>query len=316
MASFLGTIAEALQAYWLSPLSLTVLAVCVASIGTLIYVFVTNARNAKLRVSLLTGLYALSIFFWAFVATSFVLCVSQARMVAYARNGVSFAVFGAVIGGLAASAVISLVVWRYGNAAVIRKFAPRNPGRNEAWLQQYVGLLAEFERVPRVRVQIVDSDDALAMAVGGKDRSILVSRGLLALLERAEAEPVVAHELMHLKHHDAEFKGFSRVLSRILFFDPFSKFFDPAVHREREYLAAEASGRTTGEPTTHASALLKLGNRAPPAQSAWGLSIFGPGTGLFSRYPPVGERVQRLLLLAEILGNRSNSGNSSGMSMG
>src|SRR5437879_12365502 len=105
MASLAEVIAEALQHYWLSPLSLTVLAVCVASIGTLIYVFVTNARNAKLRVSLLTGLYALSIFFWAFVATSFVLCVSQARMVAYARIGVVFAVFGCVIRGLATSAV-------------------------------------------------------------------------------------------------------------------------------------------------------------------------------------------------------------------
>ncbi len=58
MASLVETIGEALQHYWSSPLSLTVLAVCAASIGTLLYVFITNARNAKLRVSLLTGLYA------------------------------------------------------------------------------------------------------------------------------------------------------------------------------------------------------------------------------------------------------------------
>ena len=288
-----------------------ILAVCVASIGTLLYVFVTNAQNPKLRVSLLTGLYALSIFFWAFVAASFILCVSQARMVAYARNGVSVAVFGAVVGGLAASAIVSLAVWRYGNAAVMRKFAPRNPRADERWLQQYVDLLGQFERVPGARVRIVESGDALAIAVRGKDRNILVSTGLLTLLDRDELEPVVAHELMHLKHHDAEFKVFSRVLSRILFFDPFSKFFDPAVHREREYLADEASGRTTGKPATLASALLKLVDRSPPAPSAWGLSIFGPGTGLFSRYPPVQERVERLLLLSEILGKRSNSEQSS-----
>src|SRR2546421_2410911 len=209
-----------------------------------------------------------------------------------------------------------MIVWRYGNAAVIRKFAPRNLKADEMWLQEYVDLFGKFERVHGVRVRIVESDDALAMAVGGKEQIILVSSGLLALLDQDELEPVVAHELMHLKHHDAEFKVFSRVLSRILFFDPFSKFFDPAVHREREYLADEASGRTTGKPATLASALLKLVDHSPPASSAWGLSILGPGTGLFSRYPPVGERVQRLLLLAEILGNRSNSGNSSGMSMG
>jgi len=311
MASLLQTIGEALQTYWLSPLPLAVLAVCVASIGTLLYVFATNAQNPKLRVSLLTGLYSLSIFFWAFLAASFVLCVSQARMVAYARNGVSLAVFGAVVGGLAASAIISLLVWRYGNAAVIRKFAPRKPGANETWLQEYVDLLGKFERVPGVKVRIVESHEALAIAVGGRDQNILVSSGLLKLLDKDELEPVVAHELMHLKHHDAEFKVFSRVLSRILFFDPFSKFFDPAVHREREYLADEASGRTTGKPATLASALLKLADRSPLAPSTWGLSILGPGNGLFSRYPPVQERVQRLLLLSEILGKRSSPSGSS-----
>src|SRR2546427_841889 len=179
MASLAEVIAEALQHYWLSPLSLTVLAGCGASIMTLLYVFVTNARNAKLRVSLLTGLYALSIFFWAFIATSIVLCISQARMVAYATNGVPVAVAGAVVGGLIASTAISFLVWRYGNAAVIRKFAPRALHRSEAWLQQHVDLLGEFEGVPRIRVRIVESDDAIAMAVGGKERNILVSSGLI-----------------------------------------------------------------------------------------------------------------------------------------
>src|SRR5713226_6340026 len=301
MVSFLELVGEAFLAYWLSPLSLTVLAVCGASIGTLLYVFITNARNTKLRVSLLTGLYALSIFFWVFIATSFVLCVAQARMVAYSRNGVPIAVFGSVVGGLTASIVISLAVWRYGNAAVIRKFAPRHLNEAEAWLQQYVDLLGEFEGVPGVHVRIVESDDSLALAVGGKDRNILVSRALLRLLEKDEVETVVAHELMHLKHHDAEFKVFSRVLSRILFFDPFSKFFDPAVHREREYLADEMGGRTTGKPASLASALLKIAERGVPPKSAWGLSILGSGRGIFSRYPPLKERVQRLLLLSEIL---------------
>ncbi len=311
MVELLETIGEALVAYWSSPLSLSVIAIFGASMGTLLYVFVTNARNAKLRVSLLTGLYALSIFFWAFLAISLLLCVSQSRMVAYARNGVPMAVFGAVIGGLSTSALVSLIVWRYGNATVLRKFAPRDLRSQETWLQDFADLLSEFEDVPRVRVRVADTGERVAMAVGGRERTILVSESLLGLLERDEIETVVAHELMHLKHHDAEFKVFSRVLSRILFFDPFSKFFDPAVHREREYLADEASGRTTGKPAALASALLKLADGAPPAPSAWGLSIFGPGKGVFSRYPPVRERVQRLLLLSDILGSRSPVGRDS-----
>jgi len=306
MADLLHTIGEALGAYWSSPLSLTVVAVFVACMGTLLYVFLTNARNAKLRVSLLTGLYALSIFFWGFLAVSLLLCVSQARMVAYARNGVPMAVLGAVVGGFTVSAIVSLVVWRYGNAAVVRRFAPRELTSSEAWLQDFSNLLSDFEGVPRVRVRMVGTGDALAMAVGGAEQTIMLSLGLLTLLERDEMETVIAHELMHLKHHDAEFKVFSRVLSRVLFFDPFSKFFDPAVHREREYLADEASGRTTGKPTSLAAALLKLAGTPAPAPSAWGLSIWGPGGGLFNRYPPIRERVQRLLLLSDLLRGGSN----------
>ncbi len=304
MASLLEVIHEALQAYWFSPLSLSVLAVWGASIGTLLYVFVTNARNAKLRVSLLTGLYALSIFFWGFIATSLVLCISQARMVAYARFGVPLAVFAAVSGGLAASTVISFLVWRYGNKAVLRKFSMRELGPSEAWVDAYVDLLARFEELPGVRVRVVESNDALAMAIGGKEPHVLISQGLMTFLDRDELETVIAHELMHLKHHDAGFKVFSKVLSRFLFFDPFSKFFDPAVHREREYLADEMSGRSTGKPAALASALLKIVNRGPPTKTTWGLSIYAPGRGLFSRYPPVNERVHRLLLLSDLLTTR------------
>jgi len=304
MASLVEVIREALQTYWFSPLSLSVLAVCGASIGTLLYVFVTNARNAKLRVSLLTGLYALSIFFWAFIAASLVLCISQARMVAYARFGVPLAVFGAVCGGLAASTVISFLVWRYGNKAMLRKFSMRELRPSEAWVEEYIGLLARFEEVPVVRVRLVESDEALAMAIGGKEPHVLISRGLMALLDRDELETVIAHEVMHLKHHDAEFKVFSKLLSRFLFFDPFSKFFDPAVHREREYLADEMSGRSTGKPAALASALLKIVKRGAPTKTTWGLSIYAPGRGLFSRYPPVNERVLRLLLLSDLLATR------------
>jgi Zn-dependent protease with chaperone function len=301
MASFVEVVGEALQAYWLSPLSLTVLAVCGACMGTLLYVFVTNARNAKLRVSLLTGLYALSIFFWAFVAGSLVLCVSQARMVAYTRNGVPLAVFGAVVGGLAAAAVISAVAWKYGSRSVMRRFAPRAPTGTESWLGDYVSVLAKFEGVGGLRLGVVDTSSPLAMAVGGKELIVLVSTGLLGLLDRDETETVVAHEVMHLKHHDAEFKIFSRILSRILFFDPFSKFFDPAVHREREYLADEMGGRATGKPAALASALLSIAAHGTPPKSAWGLSILGSGPGIFSRYPPLDERVQRLLVLSDLL---------------
>src|SRR3989449_2929567 len=211
MADLLHTIGEALGAYWSSPLSLTVIAVFVACMGTLLYVFLTNARNAKLRVSLLTGLYALSIFFWAFIAASLVLCISQARMVAYARFGVPLAVFGAVCGGLAASTVISFLVWRYGNKAVLRKFSMRELRPSEAWVGEYVDLLARFEEVPAVRVRLVESDEALAMAIGGEETPVLILRGLIGPFYRDEIETGIAHEVIHPKHHESQFQGFSKL---------------------------------------------------------------------------------------------------------
>ncbi|MEK6987917.1 MAG: M56 family metallopeptidase, partial [Candidatus Thermoplasmatota archaeon] len=242
MSDALEVVVEALLAYWFSPLTLSIVAVCGASMGTLLYVFLTNARNAKLRVSLLTGFYGLTIFFWLFVAASLFLCIIRSNMVAYETSGVQTAAAGAVLVALGVSSVLSYVVWRKGAASVLRRFSPRELKPEETWVQDYANLIAEFEGLPKVPVVLVESDDPLAMAVGGRGPKVLVSRGLLRLLERDEVETVVAHELMHLKHHDAEFKVFSTVFSRILFFDPFSKFFDPAVHREREYLADEMSG--------------------------------------------------------------------------
>jgi Zn-dependent protease with chaperone function len=276
-------------------------AVVGASMVTLLYVFLTNARNAKLRVSLLTAFYGLTVFFWLFVATSLFLCVMRSNMVAYQTTGVRTAAAGAVFVALFVSTILSYAVWRRGAAFVLKRFAPRALKPEERWVQEYANLLAEFEGMSSVPVMLVERDEPLAMAIGGKGPRILVSRGLMSLLERDEVETTVAHELMHLKHHDAEFKVFSTVFSRILFFDPFSKFFDPAVHREREYLADEMSGRSTGKPAALASALLKIANNGTPPKAAWGLSILGKGRGLFSRYPPLKERVHRLLLLSDLL---------------
>ena len=82
MADLAEHIWKALGTYWSSPIPLAILFGTLACIGTLVYVFLTNARNAKLRVSLLTGLYSLSIFFWTFVVTSLTFCLGFSTFVA------------------------------------------------------------------------------------------------------------------------------------------------------------------------------------------------------------------------------------------
>jgi len=269
--------------------------------ATLLYVFLTNAQNSKLRVSVLTGFYAFAAFFWAFVAISLALCVSQSGMVAYRKGGVQLAAGAALGAALGASALISWVVWRYGSRSILRSLSPRPPIRDELWMQDFVSVLGEVEAMNPVRLCVVDTPSTVAIAMGGPDPKVLVSTGLAALLDREEVEAVLAHEVMHLKNHDAEFKVFSRVFSRIMFFDPLSKFFDPAVQREREYLADMMGGRTTGKPASLASALLKLSKASPIPRQAYGLSILGSSRGIFSPYPPVEERIRRLLSLSRLL---------------
>jgi heat shock protein HtpX len=301
MTDPLGVILEALSAYWTSPVPLTILALCAGSMATLLYVFLTNSQNSKLRVSVLTGFYALTTFFWVFVAVSLLICVAQSGMVAYRRGGVQMAAGSALVAALAFSALASWLVWRFGPRAILRSLAPRHPQADEAWLQEFLTLVAEVEGVAPIRLEVSEARAAVAMAIGGPSPQIVVSKRILTLLDREELESVLSHELMHVKNHDAEFKVFSRVFSRIMFFDPFSKFFDPALHREREYLADVMSGRTTGKPASLASALLKLSKYPTMPRSVLGLSILGPGKGIFSPYPPLEERIRRLLALSRLL---------------
>jgi heat shock protein HtpX len=303
MSDLIEHITNALSKYWSSPIPLAIIFGTLACIGTLVYVFLSNARNAKLRVSLLTGLYALSIFFWAFMATSLVFCLGMSSFVAYNRAwGVPVAAGGAVLTSLATSAAVSVAVWRRGAERFLRRIPTRAPDSAERWLSDYIALVAQFESLPPPELRIREEEKPVAMAVSGRNHVIVVSSGLLASLDRDEIEAVVTHELMHIKNHDSRFKVFSHMLSRFLFFDPFSKFFDPAVHREREYLADEMSGRTTGKPGSLASALLKIHEKANGGLTALaGLNIVGREGGLFSRFPPVKERISRLILLSDIL---------------
>ncbi len=299
--SLIESISGALQAYWTHPLPLVIFFGCLACIGTLVYVFLTNARNAKLRVSLLTGLYSLSIFFWAFVATSLVFCLSMADAVAYSEYGIPSAAGLAVLVSLLVSAGVSVAVWRTAADRVLRKVPTRAPTADERWIVDYARLIGRLEALPEHEIRITEDARPVAMTVSGPRHLVILSTGLLETLDRDETETVVAHELMHIKNNDSRFKVFSTVLSRFMVFDPFSKFFDPAVHREREYLADEASGRTTGKPTALASALVKIADRGVPGSPTAGLSILGKGKGVFSRYPPLRERVQRLFTLSELL---------------
>jgi heat shock protein HtpX len=300
----MSTVEEAIVVYWTSPYPLAVLLVLGASLATLSFVYMGNARNARLRVSLLTGFYGLSTFFWLFVAGSLVLCVLEKDRITYETSGVQVAAAGAVAFGLVGSLAVAAYVWRRAPLRLLASLRTRRPGPKEGWVQEYIDLLAAYEGVPSPRLLVWTVDGPECMAIGGPGGDVVVvSEGLFRLLDRDEVRAAVAHEFVHVRNRDARFKVFSTVMSRLLFFDPISKFLDPALHREREYLADEMGARLHGRPASLASALVKIDEAAPPTPSHWALGVVGAEGSVFSRYPPLKERVRRLLLLSRILGS-------------
>jgi heat shock protein HtpX len=151
-------------------------------------------------------------------------------------------------------------------------------------------------------LHLLDVPEPISLAAVGRKGYIILSRGLLETLDGEELEAVLAHEAMHLKNDDSRFKVFASTLSAILFFDPLTRLVDAAAHREREYLADEAASRVTGRPASLAAALLKLSTSAGTTTGRIGaLSVLGSYGRLLSRHPPLGERLSRLLALAEAL---------------
>jgi heat shock protein HtpX len=298
-----STVEEAIFIYWTSTLPLLVLTGIGASLATLFFVFLGNARNPRLRVSLLSGLYGLSTFFWIFVGSSLALCVLQKDMITYQTSGVQIAATAAVSLALVGSATVGVYVWYRAPQRLLDSMQTRPPGPEERWIQEYLDLLATYQGARSPQAAILITDEPQCMTVGSPFRDVLlVSEGMMDLLEGDELKSVLAHEFVHVLNRDARFKVFSTVMSRFLFFDPLSKFLDPAVHREREFLADEMGARLHGQPAVLASALLKIHESATAGPRHMALGILGRDRGIFSKYPPLKERVRRLLLLAEILG--------------
>jgi len=88
----------------------------------------------------------------------------------------------------------------------ILRFAQAKPvdPSEEPELVQLVDNLCIAAGLPVPRVHVIESASTNAFAVGRspEDASLVVTRGLVGLLDRRELEGVVAHELSHIGNHD------------------------------------------------------------------------------------------------------------------
>lgn len=192
--------------------------------------------------------------------------------------------------------------------------------------------LAQQADVPAPTVHVVERDRPESYTLGnGSGAMLVVSTGLLELLEPAEREAVLAHELSHLLNRDSQVMelALTPVLVaageveacddderfwRTVFagLQSYGQLGVAVLSRGREFAADAGAAALTGSPATLASALATLDRaRGVPdtdlrewEQHAAALDILPPvdreaATGPFRTHPSTSARIDHLQRLAD-----------------
>ena len=104
--------------------------------------------------------------------------------------------------------------------------------------------------------------------IAGVASVVVVTEGLVNLLEPEELRAVVGHELAHVQARDDRYLPFFRTLSALMFFDPVLRALHRRVSRRHEFEADRVAAERTGRPLDLARALLKVYINDRPAFSA------------------------------------------------
>jgi len=257
-----------------------------------------------------------------------------------------FGVVGGMIGGqqgmllaLAISAVMSFVMYFNSGKMALRAYRAQVVTREQAPdLYDMVDRLRQRAGLPMPRVAIAPHQQPNAFATGRNagNAVVCVTQGLMDLVNRDEAEGVIAHELGHIRNRDMLLQTISATMAGAITnlarfgmvansggrrgspLAPLAALMAPvaamiiqfAISRSREFKADAAGAEISGKPLALASALEKLQSAAQripmsvapsmaPLAQVNPLSAFRGGiASLFSTHPPTAERVARLQQIA------------------
>ncbi|HEY3396204.1 MAG TPA: zinc metalloprotease HtpX [Armatimonadota bacterium] len=199
--------------------------------------------------------------------------------------------------------------------------------------------LADRAQLPMPRLFLIPDPSPNAFATGRDPEHavVVVTQGIVGMLDQPELEGVLAHELSHVSNRDilisaiaATLAGALMIIARMAFFFGGGRdreggglgalltlIFAPiaavlirmAISRSREYQADAAGAALTGNPLglAHALAKLEAGVQQVPLAGAdpnsSHLFIVNPLrgnwlAGLFSTHPPIQARIDRLERMA------------------
>jgi heat shock protein HtpX len=257
-----------------------------------------------------------------------------------------FGVVGGMLGGqsgmliaLGIAAIMSALMYFNSGKMALRAYRAQVVSREQAPdLYDMVDRLRQRAGLPMPRLALAPHDQPNAFATGRNPENavVCVTKGLLQLVDRDEAEGVIAHELGHIKNRDMLLQTLSATMAgaitnlarfgmyaptearRASPLTPLAALLAPvaamviqfAISRSREFKADATGAEITGKPLALASALGKLqmaAKRIPmaisptmaPLAQVNPLSAFSGGiASLFSTHPPTEERIARLEAMA------------------
>lgn len=134
--------------------------------------------------------------------------------------------------------------------------APPDAGSAEAIAE--VPALAALLGVSPPPVLFLDRDLPVLFCTGVRRHAIVVSRGAVALLDRAELRAALAHELAHLARHDPAASWGVMAARALMWFNPAFQVLSRAIARDAEWLADEQAAAACGDRLALASGLIKL----------------------------------------------------------
>ena len=182
-----------------------------------------------------------------------------------------------------------IVLWSSGAKLVSKEQEPE--------LHELIERTIARNNIPKPRIAIIETSmpNAFATGRGQKSSVIAVTRGLLQILDKEEIEGVIAHELTHIRNHDALVLTLASLFSTVAWYLMQFGFYGGmyggygsggrdrngggmmliillvamltwvisfliirAISRYREFAADRGSAQMTGKPVKLANALLKI----------------------------------------------------------
>jgi len=156
-------------------------------------------------------------------------------------------------------------------------------------------------------VYLLESSVPRIFSYGGHGwPKIYISVGLLEVLDEGEVLSAIGHEIAHIRNNDTFLKSVSLSLKIASLFNIVGFIVDSMLSRDREFLADLEGTELSGNPRALISALIKLAAIESEGLSGLvtttlSLSMFSDRMsrfGMFSRHPPLEERVKRLLAIS------------------